>query len=136
MGIIEPDAERAFPLLSLIGGKWTSFRAFSEQASDEVMERLGLARKLSTADLKIGGSKGLPTNPKSRNELIEQIAEEGAFTDKARIDQLLLKYGMKAVEIVNTYQEKLSDMLSDCPTISKGEIAYLWIKRMSFILTI
>lgn len=123
IGILEPTPERDFPVLSLIGGKWTSFRAFSEQASDVVLHRLGVERIISTADLKIGGSKGLPQNPKEREELILSVSSE-TFTDSHRVEKLLEIYGMKTIQMIKTYGGKLSDMLATCPDISKGEIEY------------
>ena len=52
--ILEADLNHGFPIFSLVGGKWTTFRAFSEQASDLVLIRLGMARKVSTKNLKVG----------------------------------------------------------------------------------
>nr|MCU0466805.1 glycerol-3-phosphate dehydrogenase/oxidase [Anaerolineae bacterium] len=37
-----------FPVLSLIGGKWTTFRAFSEQSADAALQRLGKPRATRT----------------------------------------------------------------------------------------
>jgi len=34
--IIEPDEKISFPIYNLIGGKWTTFRAFSEQVADKI----------------------------------------------------------------------------------------------------
>jgi glycerol-3-phosphate dehydrogenase len=56
--VIEADGQRDFPILSMVGGKWTTFRAFAEQTSDLVMRRLGVERTASTKNLKIG-SKGI-----------------------------------------------------------------------------
>ena len=36
------------PVLSLIGGKWTTFRGFAEEAADLVLDRLGKSRRIST----------------------------------------------------------------------------------------
>lgn len=55
--ILDANSEHNFPILSLVGGKWTTFRALSEQASDLILKRLGVARKVSTQDLKIGASR-------------------------------------------------------------------------------
>jgi glycerol-3-phosphate dehydrogenase len=43
------------PVLCLVGGKWTTFRAFGEQAADRALAILGQPRIAGTADLRIGG---------------------------------------------------------------------------------
>ncbi|MEJ2758507.1 MAG: glycerol-3-phosphate dehydrogenase/oxidase, partial [Anaerolineales bacterium] len=58
----------SFPVLSLVGGKWTSFRAFSEQVTDAVLEFFKVKRKVDTKDLAIGGSKDYP---KTEDELVQ-----------------------------------------------------------------
>ena len=47
-----------FPVYSLVGGKWTSFRAFSEQVTDKALGYLGLKRQKDTRTLPIGGGRG------------------------------------------------------------------------------
>jgi glycerol-3-phosphate dehydrogenase len=49
--------EIGFPVYSLIGGKWTTFRAFAEQVADKILARLNLPRKCNTKQLAIGGGK-------------------------------------------------------------------------------
>ncbi|OGO22698.1 MAG: hypothetical protein A2Y54_01580 [Chloroflexi bacterium RBG_16_51_16] len=55
--ILEADHDHRFPIFSLVGGKWTTFRAFSEQASDAVLTRLKVVRKINTENLKIGAAR-------------------------------------------------------------------------------
>ena len=45
------------PVYSLVGGKWTSFRAFSEQVTDRVLSYLGKQRITDTKSLPIGEGK-------------------------------------------------------------------------------
>ena len=59
----EPEAGRPFPIYSLIGGKWTTFRAFAEQAADMILARLRLPRRCSTQQLPIGGGRDFPADP-------------------------------------------------------------------------
>jgi len=51
---IQEDLLGAIPVYSLVGGKWTSFRAFSEQVTDRVLAFLGRRRQKSTLSLPIG----------------------------------------------------------------------------------
>jgi glycerol-3-phosphate dehydrogenase len=58
------DATDTLPAtLCMIGGKWTTFRSFGALAADMALERLGLARKIGTEDLAIGGGRAFPNNP-------------------------------------------------------------------------
>jgi len=46
----KPDATRAFPVYSMVGGKLTTFRAFAEMTADRLMPLLGKTRTVSTTD--------------------------------------------------------------------------------------
>jgi glycerol-3-phosphate dehydrogenase len=48
----------AVPQFCMVGGKWTTFRAFAEQTTDMVLAELGVKRSMSTRDLAIGGGNG------------------------------------------------------------------------------
>jgi glycerol-3-phosphate dehydrogenase len=52
-----------FPIYSLVGGKWTSYRALGEQVADAILRVLGRNRIRSSADIPIGGGKGYPRLP-------------------------------------------------------------------------
>ncbi len=48
--------------IGMVGGKWTTYRAFAEDTVDMVLTDLGLPRKASTKDLPIGGGAGFTAN--------------------------------------------------------------------------
>lgn len=48
-------AEQPWPVYSLIGGKWTTFRAFAELAGDQILRHLGRPRLASSRDRPISG---------------------------------------------------------------------------------
>jgi glycerol-3-phosphate dehydrogenase len=56
--VAEPAEGRPFPVVSLVGGKWTTFRGFAEEVADTILSRLGRSRKVSTQKLPIGGGRG------------------------------------------------------------------------------
>jgi glycerol-3-phosphate dehydrogenase len=123
--ILEPDAQRPFPVLSLVGGKWTSFRAFSEEAADEVLRRLEMPRIASTENLRIGGSKGFPKTETERLDLIGEITTRYQIS-RERSAALLDTYGMNSLAILEGYGVKQAEaLLPDCPEISLGELAYI-----------
>ena len=58
--VLPPGDGIEFPVYSLVGGKWTTFRAFAEQVADEILRALGRRRLCGSAELPIGGGKGYP----------------------------------------------------------------------------
>lgn len=114
----------AFPVYSLVGGKWTSFRAFSEQAADKALAYLKLSRKKDTRDLPIGGGHSFPRDP---TELKRQIESLSAWTGvtRERLKVLFERYGTRA-EAVATYMNGGTDFfLKSLPDHSRREIAFL-----------
>ncbi len=110
-------ADTNVPVLSLIGGKWTTFRAFSEQACDKVLSLLNKQRTVSTVNLAIGGGRDYPRDDNSRNAMIEKIGQRG--------DTLLERYGTKANEVQAYASATLDLPLATLPGYSASEIAYI-----------
>jgi glycerol-3-phosphate dehydrogenase len=124
--IAEPDHERPFPIVSLIGGKWTTFRGFAEEVADAALARLGKARKVGTRRMAIGGGKDYPADPAARRAW---LAEVGARTgiDEVRLEMLLSRYGATAAEIAAWRIGRNDDRLPDSADYSLSEID--WICR-------
>lgn len=126
--VSEPSDGFQFPVLNLVGGKWTTFRAFAEQTADRVLTRLGKARQNSTADQPIGGGKGYPQTATARAAWIEQTSTSTGLT-RAQIDQLFQRYGTLAAtiaaEIAAHQAEGSAEPLQQLPSYLKGEIRYI-----------
>jgi glycerol-3-phosphate dehydrogenase len=105
------------PVLSLIGGKWTTFRAFSELSSDAVMALIGKSRTVSTVDLPIGGGRHYPRDESSRTTMISKIGARG--------DVLLDRYGTKALAVQQFAATTHNRQMSSLPGYGTGEIAYI-----------
>ena len=74
-------------VLSLVGGKWTTFRASAEHLADRVLELLAQPRRRSTKGVPIGGGRGYPTTERSRRQWIAAHARRArprAGRDTAR----------------------------------------------------
>ncbi|HKH07349.1 MAG TPA: glycerol-3-phosphate dehydrogenase/oxidase, partial [Agromyces sp.] len=80
-------------LLSLVGGKWTTFRALAEHLSDEVLGLLGQDRRHSTWGLPIGGGAGYPANDDARRVWVVSRGDEVGVE---RAEELLERYGTRA----------------------------------------
>lgn len=85
------------PVLSLVGGKWTTFRALGEQLSDRILDILDAHRQVSTVGLPIGGGRGYPTSDSQRRAWI--TSRRGTVSAE-RADKLLSRYGTRAEEVI------------------------------------
>ena len=126
--VVEPSNGLNFPILSLVGGKWTTFRAFAEQTADAVLTRLGRQRQQSTAKLPIGGGKGYPTTPQAQAAWInQQVAERGLA--HTQVTTLFQRYGTLAAAIISELSTPAlangNTPLQAQPDYWRGEIAYL-----------
>jgi glycerol-3-phosphate dehydrogenase len=85
-------------LLSLIGGKWTTFRALAENLSTDILKLLGLPRTVSTEGLAIGGGRDWPATDAARLVWVTAHGDE-VGTDRAAA--LLARYGTRASEVID-----------------------------------
>ena len=109
-----------FPIYSLVGGKWTSYRAFSEEVTDRTLNVLNLTRKASTAELPIGGGKDYPTDPSAQAAWIKAQAARTDVSEE-RIATLFSRYGTRAALIAALDNTPLDAL----PAYSIGEIQHL-----------
>ena len=105
---IKEDNLGDIPVYSLIGGKWTSYRAFAEQTTDKVLAFLGQTRKANTKQLPIGGGRDYAS-------LID--SSEGNTA-------LFARYGSRGRE-VEAYQARDDSPLQHYPDMTCREVAFL-----------
>lgn len=109
------------PLLSLVGGKWTTFRALAEHLTNDTLELLGASRTTSTEDLSIGGGAGFPQNDAERTKWLTAHSDG---RENSRVAQLLSRYGTRAEELLENTPEVASDLV-DLPGYTSDELAHL-----------
>lgn len=124
MRVMEADDTLDFPVLSLVGGKWTTYRAFGEQVTDAVLERLGKTRQTNTRDLPIGGGAEYPSTDKARQDFLTNNAERLGIS-KHRLEQLLDRYGTLSLTIAEFISEGEDRQVSALKGYSIREIMYL-----------
>ncbi len=112
------------PVFCLIGGKWTTFRAFSEQAADRVLARIGRPRRVTTVGMPIGGGRDFPRDPAGRAALVADLARAGGLTP-TRADVLLSRYGTRARGYCEALAGKGEAMLVSLPDHAREELAHL-----------
>ncbi|TKI06501.1 glycerol-3-phosphate dehydrogenase/oxidase [Martelella alba] len=120
---LPPDAAHRWSTLCLVGGKWTTFRHFGEQAADKVLGLLGRSRTVSSADLAIGGGRGFPA-PAARDDWLLTLARENDLS-VARVSQLSQRYGARAVMLIEEIRRQGERPLRHHCGYSDTELGYL-----------
>jgi glycerol-3-phosphate dehydrogenase len=120
--IVRTSQENEVPVLSLVGGKWTTFRALGEHLSSDVLKLLGMSRVVSTEKLPIGGGKDFPTKDADQKSWANS---HGANVGQDRALQLLLRYGTRAKAVIDFIGTAPEKMLVHSPTFSDREIEFL-----------
>ncbi|GAA5199792.1 glycerol-3-phosphate dehydrogenase/oxidase [Microbacterium jejuense] len=110
-------------VLSLVGGKWTTFRASAEHLADRALQQLAQPRRRSTKGVPIGGGRGFPTTERARRQW---IGAHGAELPAARVATLLDRYGTVAASVISAVAADPADApLEHAPGYSTGELRYL-----------
>jgi len=109
-------------LLSLVGGKWTTFRALAEHLSDEVLGLLRRERLRSTAGLAIGGGAGFPASDDARRVWVVSHADE---VGRERAEVLLDRYGTRAAAFLDDVDGVEDAALRHHAGYTRGEIGWL-----------
>lgn len=110
------------PQFCMVGGKWTTFRAFAEQAADAVLAELGRGRVQATIGLPIGGGAGFSNDGRP---LVDELTKLlGIGVDRAR--HLVAAYGTRADEVLAFCKSRDDDVRLDAATeVTSAEIVFL-----------
>ncbi|WP_234187983.1 glycerol-3-phosphate dehydrogenase/oxidase [Shinella sp. NM-101] len=128
--VAEPAEGRPFSVISLVGGKWTTFRGFAEEVADTILSRLGRNRAVSTQMLPIGGGRGFPVEAAERRAWISGRAAKSGLPE-ARIEALLARYGTTADAVLAHIKETGDAPLAHVEGYGRGEID--WIARNEMV---
>ncbi len=109
------------PVLSLVGGKWTTFRAFSAEVTDEVLAALKRPRRTETTFVPIGGGRGYPATEEARRGWIARVAGAHAVSP-ARAEACLDRYGTAAEAILGARDPGPDDALATLPDYGAAEL--------------
>lgn len=119
---VEKGELHGTPVLSLVGGKWTTFRALGEQLSNQVLDILGVDRVVSTDGRLIGGAVGYPTTDSERDAW---LATHGTAIGRERAATLLDRYGTSAEAMIASFAAADDTPLASAPEYTRAEIAHL-----------
>ncbi len=121
---IKHDRLGEINVLSLVGGKWTSYRAFSTQACDEVLALLGMLRKKGTERLKVRGGANYPATPQEKEKTITLLANE-FYLSPEYAGALFMRYGTSAQEEAQQIIEISTTPLRSIANWTQGEVKWL-----------
>jgi glycerol-3-phosphate dehydrogenase len=110
-------------VLSLVGGKWTTFRALAEHLSNDVLAELGMERKVSTAKLAIGGGAGFPDSDAGIQQWIK--AHMDGSRDADRVTGLLTRYGTRAEDVIRYLDGGPDSLLRSTRELSVRELGFM-----------
>lgn len=128
--VAEPAEGRPFPVVSLVGGKWTTFRGFAEEVADTILSRLGRSREVSTQMLPIGGGRGFPADGKAREAWLSGRAGRSGLP-VARVSALLARYGTTADAVLAHIAAAGDAPLAHVEGYGRAEID--WIARNEMV---
>jgi glycerol-3-phosphate dehydrogenase len=121
---IVPDKDISFPVYSLVGGKWTTYRALSEQVADKVLAYFKRTRKAGTADLPIGGGRDYPLVPAEREQWLSKV-ERTTGLARERLLTLFERYGTRAESVAEYIAAGPDKPLRHQPSYSLREIMFI-----------
>ncbi|GAA3768757.1 glycerol-3-phosphate dehydrogenase/oxidase [Microbacterium kribbense] len=110
-------------ILSLVGGKWTTFRASAEHLTDRTLGLLAHPRRCSTKGVAIGGGRGFPVTERARRQW---VADHDGGLGPARVGVLLARYGTLAAEVIAAIAADPDDAaLISLPRYSTAELRHV-----------
>ncbi|HPP64472.1 MAG TPA: glycerol-3-phosphate dehydrogenase/oxidase [Anaerolineales bacterium] len=113
-----------YPVYSLVGGKWTSFRAFAEQAADKALAFLGRTRQKSTRELPVGGGRNYPRTAEEQKRYLDGLAAWTGFPAE-RVRVLFERYGTRAEAAALSIARQPDQPLKSLPDFTRREVMFL-----------
>lgn len=115
---------KGLPLITIIGGKWTTFRRMAEDATDAVLAELGRPRTVSTAHLAIGGGRDF-----RRADIVRDLIADGL--DASLAERLADTYGSRAKRVADWIQGEGAEPVSTDGRLTRGEIAFFAVAELA-----
>ncbi len=118
------EGTRPYDILTLVGGKWTTYRACAAQIADDVLSRLGRPRRIDTADLPIGSGRDWPADAAARQARIHGLsAGFGLNIDVATA--LWERHGIEAGDVAALVVASAAAPLPGLAGYTVGEIRHI-----------
>jgi len=121
--LLPASKRQKFPVYSMIGGKWTTFRAFASHTTEEIGKFLNLETKASSEGEVIGGGRDFPEQHEAKEKWISKRVQPAL--PASRLEQLLERYGTNADRVIPYLIRPDNQSLKNHPQYSTGEIQYI-----------
>ncbi len=122
--VLSLNADGQAPLLSVFGGKLTTYRRLAESALEMLQPYLSMTK----AKAGWTGKAALPGGdfpPEGFEALVEEIARSRPFLEPHHVARLVRQYGTKAKDILKNLNSKASLGRDFGATLTEAEVAYL-----------
>ena len=123
-------------VVTLLGGKLTTFRSVAEQIADRVLKQLGLARQASTRDRLLTGSDGFPRESSEWPKLWQHWATDyGTTVEEANV--LWPLYGMRTRDILAAVASQPLTVVADTPfttRVARWVIEHEWVTTLDDLI--
>jgi len=120
---VSPSTKLALPLISIAGGKWSTFRAIGADAADAALGALNVSRLVSTETLAIGGGRGWPATASERRRLRERLSALAPIDD-ALSDRLIAVYGGRAERVAPYLVDEAARRTIGSTDLTIGEVRF------------
>lgn len=118
---IVEDEIAGVPAMSLVGGKWTTFRALAEHLSMKTLQKLRRPHRVSTQGLPIGGGAGFPATPEQRRRWVSARTDAHSA---ALVDAMLERYGTRADAVLAALPAEPTPV-PDAPGYYREELTWI-----------
>ncbi len=122
---LDADPDRHYPVYSLVGGKWTTFRAFAELVAAKVASHLDKPFASRSETMPIGGGKDFPETAQATEAWLMRLQTRFPGIDGVRGRVLLERYGTLAIEVCRYCADGNDRPLVHLPDYTVREIEYL-----------
>jgi glycerol-3-phosphate dehydrogenase len=130
---IEHHADASLQILTLVGGKLTTARAFGELVCDDVLSILDQTRKADTRSRPLPGGKNYPASQAAIDEACEQIADRNGWPI-ASVRAVWSLFGSETENVIHDLATDDTTQLdgSEIPLcVVKWIIKHEWVSRLS-----
>jgi len=120
------------PIITLVGGKLTTFRSVGEQIANRVLKQLGIARQTSTRDRMLVGGDGFPHEPSEWPKLWQRWATDHGTSVK-EASALWPLYGMRTKDILAAVASQPLAIVADTPFTTR---TIRWMIDHEWVMTL
>ncbi|MEL6408347.1 MAG: glycerol-3-phosphate dehydrogenase/oxidase [Chloroflexota bacterium] len=113
-----------YPIYSLVGGKWTSWRAFSEETANKALFDLSTRRQVDTKYVSIGGGRNYPLDDEGRERWLLKLQQKTELSMET-LNTLFDRYGTFSENVASYISAENDSPLEHVPDTSRREVMFV-----------